>query len=72
MRSSVHSLSLVLFQLVNKLGSRLETGMDLPQLLIFSGKTSLQSLATSYNEIITIRQVFMIQFYPGLKFIILP
>ena len=51
MRSSVHSLSLALFQLVNKLGSRLETGMGPPQLLIFSGKTSLLSLATSYNEI---------------------
>ena len=59
MRSSVLSLSLALFQLVNKLGSRLETGMDLPQLLIFSGKTSLQSLATSYNEIITIRTSFV-------------
>ena len=59
MRSSVHSLSLALFQSVNKLGSRLETGMDLPQLLIFSGKTSLQSLATSYNEITTIRTSFV-------------
>ena len=59
MRSSVHSLFLALFQLVNKLGSRLETGMDLPQLLIFSGKTSLQSLATSYNEIIIIGTSFV-------------